>query len=1150
MAASQFIALLESRGLLDPEIIVELHRQVEQSKIRITPEAIARLLVDNGQLTRFQATKLVTELNESLGSDKPDPSLALRGGRPLEADLVDDHDSVEDLLPDEAVKVDSPVNDEVEVVEVIDEGIEQVDVVASPKPSRKKKRQPDFEDTPVRVVRDTKVKKKSAWESYRIIGYGFLVALLVIPFVFLMGWFLKGSADEAFGLAEAAYKAQDYERASKSFADFSSNFSSDKRASESRVFSALAKVRQDAEKVADPAVALKACQDILPTITSEEALGQFRGDVTDTLLRIAEKFVTKIENIQSIPDRKVLIEKMDKQLELIQDPRYVGTTERTQNELRIKTIEENRNRLIRDVKRGEDLTATIADMTKSVEAKNVAETYSLRRNILRKYPQLESDTKLAELLNEATGQQQKLVVPSSKMPSLSTDAEAVDAQKIAVLIGRKADAATVPGSTIYVRAKGSVYAMNATTGQVLWRRHVGTDWTGEPKSISSNSDSDVLISIPEQRKIQRLAAKDGALIWEAKFAGRFLEPTIDGDDLFVAMAGETAKSDAVPFSPGEVFCLDLITGQSRWGKKLPQPIDVGVGGAFGKKKRYVLGNHSNLYAMSRVSGDCEEVEYIGHAPSSIAVPPVWISNQLILFENEGPDYCLMRVFQTNDEGLEIKPGQKPIRFRGHVVVAPQVDRRRLAVVTNLGEVAILEVDALNPKDKVFKQVNSIENESVPKLTWPLLIGNDLLLASTRLTLYQVQESTQKLNRQWLKDDGDQFTAKPIKADEFVVHSRVVRGNLGVRVTAIKVATGEMVWESDLGVPVTSLSTDGKGFLAITAQGSAFSLDGKSFLEKQPIAPVENWGKNQRSMMFGLPLKLSDSRIVVFNQADGNQLLLADPARRATNPTKMLALDLGEAFPSSEPVAIGSGYVVVPLTNGQVAMIDPEKGRMVGSPFQPAVQAGERPKWLNPVVLADKQTAIVADQQRFIHKLSTGKQLRVITSQSLEKPLKGRLSVLKDVIVGVSAGSSGDQLDFYESSELKRVTTVPVEGRFTWGPYAMESDSRGILLAYSDIDGLIACDESGKRLWTKALGKTVLVGAPTAIESDCILSSTSGDLIRVSLNDGGIVARVSLGEPIAGPPLVFSKVILVPCDEGVVLTVPVPTASNEDTGVSR
>ena len=124
MAASQFIALLESRGLLDPEIIEELHRQVEQSKGRVTPEAIAKLLVENGQLTRFQATKLVTELNEATAGTRPDPSLALRGGRPIEPIPPDDHDSVEDLLPNDMVQVD-----EVAEVEVIDDPVEVIEVV-------------------------------------------------------------------------------------------------------------------------------------------------------------------------------------------------------------------------------------------------------------------------------------------------------------------------------------------------------------------------------------------------------------------------------------------------------------------------------------------------------------------------------------------------------------------------------------------------------------------------------------------------------------------------------------------------------------------------------------------------------------------------------------------------------------------------------------------------------------------------------------------------------------------------------------------------------------------------------------------------------------------------------------------------------------
>ena len=92
MSASQFIQMLESKGLLDPESIKELQRMVEQSKVRVTPEALARILVENGQLTRFQATKLITELKE-----QADPSL---GGKSNSANKASSASaSVDDLLP-------------------------------------------------------------------------------------------------------------------------------------------------------------------------------------------------------------------------------------------------------------------------------------------------------------------------------------------------------------------------------------------------------------------------------------------------------------------------------------------------------------------------------------------------------------------------------------------------------------------------------------------------------------------------------------------------------------------------------------------------------------------------------------------------------------------------------------------------------------------------------------------------------------------------------------------------------------------------------------------------------------------------------------------------------------------------------------------
>ena len=289
MAASAFIRLLESRGLLDPEIISELDRQVETSKVRVTPEAIAKLLVENGQLTRFQATKLIAELNESVDRSGSDPTAALRGGRPLETapSAVSDHDSVEDLLPDELVAEAAEVVAAEEVEEVT-----PVQVVVQPS-ARASRRDADEDfdsiQSPRQVIRDNPSKKNS-WESFRILGIGAILALLLVALIPLVMWVMKGSAQDAYGMAESAYESRDYEKAAKLFNDFAYKFSGDENASKARVLAVLAQIREDAEKVADPTVALKSAQDLLPKISSEDDIDSLRTDMADVWRRWASRW--------------------------------------------------------------------------------------------------------------------------------------------------------------------------------------------------------------------------------------------------------------------------------------------------------------------------------------------------------------------------------------------------------------------------------------------------------------------------------------------------------------------------------------------------------------------------------------------------------------------------------------------------------------------------------------------------------------------------------------------------------------------------------------------------------------------------------------------------------------------------------------------
>ena len=64
MSASRLLQLLEQSGMLEKSLLTELRKQVAESKYKVSAESVAKILVDKGHLTKFQATKLVGQATE------------------------------------------------------------------------------------------------------------------------------------------------------------------------------------------------------------------------------------------------------------------------------------------------------------------------------------------------------------------------------------------------------------------------------------------------------------------------------------------------------------------------------------------------------------------------------------------------------------------------------------------------------------------------------------------------------------------------------------------------------------------------------------------------------------------------------------------------------------------------------------------------------------------------------------------------------------------------------------------------------------------------------------------------------------------------------------------------------------------------------
>ena len=76
MSAAKFLQLLMTRGMLDDATVAKLQQQVSDRKRRVTAESIAKVLVEQGHLTKYQATKLVGEVTTGAETvaDVPSPA--------------------------------------------------------------------------------------------------------------------------------------------------------------------------------------------------------------------------------------------------------------------------------------------------------------------------------------------------------------------------------------------------------------------------------------------------------------------------------------------------------------------------------------------------------------------------------------------------------------------------------------------------------------------------------------------------------------------------------------------------------------------------------------------------------------------------------------------------------------------------------------------------------------------------------------------------------------------------------------------------------------------------------------------------------------------------------------------------------------------
>lgn len=1114
MLAKELIDRLERLGLLDEEIIAALREQLEQSGVRVTPEAIAKLLVDNGQLTRFQATKMIGDLRSEQYDDEGDND---ESGEPALEELAlfdeDEQQEDEEDIP-EAVAIPVALPTEPIVEESVAAETDLESIAGGTRPT----------------VRRTSTADSSIWDSFKVYGWGGIVIALLLAGGALYFVLSRKDASEVIKQADKLYDQQNYEPAQERYVKFLDAYGADHQfASRSRTRIAMTRLFR-ARDLPDPTVGIEVARKELPAIGDEPALEDDRQDLATLMVDIADNIAKAADTSESTEEKKSLLGKLDEQTALVENPLYVTSTLRVALGSRLAQISETRARVQREINRNVELDAAVKAMKQSLADKDTRAAYDTRFGLLDDFPELLDDSRLAELIREASGVQQTLVARADGTPEVTDIPVENDSLRAISLTNNTGE--KLPGlrdQIVYVRAGGSVLAFAAEDGRLLWRKYVGQSQSHPPVRIDDGLG--VLLSNGERKEISRCDGETGELVWRSLLEEPFDAPSVGRNKVYVS--GQS----------GKLYALDSETGSPDWVTQLPQPMEVSPGVDDSTKMLYVTGDHSNLYVINNRDGSCVESFYVGHDRGTIQVPPLPLLEHLFVIENTTTNTAKVHVLKMNKQGTGLVTAQSPFQLTGNVTVPPILQQRRFITLTDLGQVSVFDVEPSAEREKV-----SIIAQGAPvyKTSTPTQMTADrsqLWVAGTRLSRFELQINTGQVVRDWVKHQGDSFIAQPIAFEDALIHARVLRGATGVRVTASSPKSGERLWQTDVGVAISAIRpvANEAAFHAITSQGVLFKVGRDSIASGSTEGPIEDPGGDGIAMRFADPIPIvvkgeETPGLVLLNGRKASEVLLYIPTRRSELLRKVTVNLPDNAEGGGQPIFAGGG-LMVPLDSGRVVLMRADTGGTLGSPFQPISDPNGKVTWSDPIRTGeDADQIVIADSRNKIYRLRVGAQIRELSQADLDTPLLGSTARVGEVMVGAIAGPSSDSVIGFEVQDLATKFQTPLSGRVQWGPSSIAADADACLLQTND--GLLrAFDADGQQRFEVALPPGKIVGQPIDNADRWLIIGAEGWIVAIDPSSGEIIKQVDIGQPISATPLsVGNGRLLVPGREGVIYIV--------------
>ena len=931
---------------------------------------------------------------------------------------------------------------------------------------------------------------------------GSTVGALVLSLIF---WFMISSTREERALKEAALSLtqERYADAETQFMNFMTAYPESRSAPTAMI--GLHRSRVEKNIMPDTPHVVTGLEELNTLIKDCRELPGF-ADLKDDIRRYADRLTFAGARMAEIAQDQSSLDVSREAMQIL--IRYAGD-EGLKPE-RQKYLEERQRLGEAAVAKKSDFDVTLNQIAQQMEVGDTIGAIQTRAALIDKYKSLESDKAVGKILDDILTREMAFVVRSDiGKDALGPIPDVPATPSLALTLRTRAATDVVSqGRAVFSIGIDSCFAVDADTGDPLWRKPIGVDSPFAPITVKG-SEPTLLVYSTLTEELQMLSQKDGSLQWRQSCESRpTAAPLVMTDTMYL-----TTKAN-------ELWQISVASGRAIAKLRFSQPV-IGPPTVSSDAQRLVIpGDQTLVYTIGINQFGCIAVSQIPHRAGSVKVPMLSAGRYFLLCDNATADTARVQTLQMNDEGqlsivaADSVDGQvyDPCLLRGYELFVPSTPQR----IT-----AFRVADEANQPPLSRVGVNQLEEGIQTRMFLLAGPGGQLWLGGRDLRKFQTRTNT------ILLDSGvtaEGIHLQPIQfADEAVFLTSRTAQSTSVFFTRADREQMKGTWRTVLGSRLVAVApaSGGQSLLAIADYGEAYRV---------PLTDVANGGFSLESISrFRLPDKLTSS-------VEGLVLKDGRPAAwcGASEPSLWTFTTTGQLerkwplpdVPEVPPVAIDGGVVFAMPGRLHISAV---AGAATPADFQSTKTQDQQQPWKSLTALSNTQVLAISGENEFIR----------VEFRATPKPQLAEVSVTKmtQIVEVPPTAANGfllvataeGKLLLMQASTLEILAEASLGGVPSASP-KVTGEHVFVEVAHQEVK-VFHLDNTLPQTGSISLQGFTLSGAPLALPEGGFLAGRSdGLLIRLDANGTATEVTRNLGQGLQhGPALIHGQILVVGLD---------------------